>query len=52
LRLILPGFTLERREDGPLVQVARLAMIVAVPSRCSGLRGRLARRRRRGPEGL
>ena len=50
--MILPGFTLERREDGPLLQVARQALIVAAPGRCGGPRGRLARRRRRGPEGL
>jgi hypothetical protein len=50
--VILPGFTLERREDGPFLQLARLALIVAVLSRCGGPRGRLARRRRRGPEGL
>jgi hypothetical protein len=50
--VILPGFTLERREDGPLLQLVRLALIVAAPSRCGGPRGRLARRRRRGPEGL
>ena len=35
-----------------LLQFARLALIVAAPGRCGGLRGRLARRRRRGPEGL
>jgi len=52
LRVILPGFTLERREDGPLLQLARLALIVVALSRCGGPRGRLARRRRRGPEGL
>jgi len=34
------------------LQVARLALIVAAPGRCGGLRGRPARRRRRGPEGL
>ena len=28
---LLPGFTLERREDGPLLQLARLALIVAAP---------------------
>jgi len=50
--VILPGFTLERREDGPFLQLPRLALIVAAPGRCGGLRGRLARRRRRGPEGL
>jgi hypothetical protein len=38
LRVILPGFTLERREDGPLLQLARLALIVAAPGRCGGLR--------------
>ena len=48
----MPGFTLERREDGPLLQLARLALIVAALSRCGGPRGQLARRRRRGPEGL
>jgi len=52
LRVILPGLTLERREDGPLLQFGRLAMIVAALSRCGGPRGGLARRRRRGPEGL
>jgi len=52
LAVILAGFTLERREDGPLLLLARLALIVAASSRCNGLRGRLARRRRRGPEGL
>ena len=36
LRVILPGFTLKRREDGPLLQIARLALIVAAPSRCGG----------------
>ena len=50
--MILPGFTLERREDGPLLQFARLALIVAVPGRCGGPRGQFVRRRRRGPEGL
>jgi hypothetical protein len=34
------------------LRLARLALIVAAPGRCGGLRGRLARRRRRGPEGL
>jgi len=34
------------------LQFVRLAVIVAVLSRDGGLRGRLARRRRRGPEGL
>jgi len=34
------------------LQLARLALIVATLSRCGGPRGRLARRRRRGPEGL
>jgi hypothetical protein len=48
----MPGFTLERRKDGPFLQFARLALIVAVLSRCGEPRGRLARRRRRGPEGL
>jgi hypothetical protein len=36
----------------PLSQLVRLALIVAALGRCGGLRGRLARRRRRGPEGL
>jgi len=52
LRVVLPGFILERREDGPLLQLARLALIVAALSPCGGPRGRLVRRRRRGPEGL
>jgi hypothetical protein len=43
LRVILRGFTLERREDGPLLQLARLALIVAALGRCDGPRGRLAR---------
>jgi hypothetical protein len=43
---------LVRREDGALLQVARLALIVATLCRCRGPRGRFARRRRRGPEGL
>jgi len=34
------------------LQLARLALIVAAPGRCGGRRGRFARRRRRGPEGL
>jgi hypothetical protein len=34
------------------LRLARLALIVAAPGRCGGPRGRLARRRRRGPEGL
>jgi len=34
------------------LQLARLALIVAAPSRCGGPRGRLARRRRRGTECL
>jgi len=29
LEVILPGFTLERREDGPLLQLARLALMVS-----------------------
>jgi hypothetical protein len=32
----LPGFTLERREDGPLLQLARLALIVEAPSGAVG----------------
>lgn len=50
--MILPGFTLERREGGPLLQLARLALFVAAPGRCGGLREQLARRRRRGTECL
>jgi hypothetical protein len=34
------------------MQFARLALVVAALGRCGGLRGRLARRCRRGPEGL
>jgi hypothetical protein len=52
VRPALPGFMLGRWEYGPLLQFARLALVVAAPGRCGGLRGRLARRRRRGPEGL
>src|SRR6266568_883425 len=36
----------------PALQLARLALIVAALSRCGGPRGRLARRCRRGPQGL
>ena len=36
----------------PALQLARLALIVAALTLCGGPRGRLARRRRRGPEGL
>jgi hypothetical protein len=36
----------------PLLQLVCLALIVAAPGRCGGLRGQHARRRRRGPEGL
>ena len=43
---------MDRREDGSLLQLARLALIVAAPGRCGGLRGRPARRRRRGTECL
>jgi hypothetical protein len=43
------SFTLERRSMVLLLQLARLALIVAALSRCGGLRGRFARRRRRGP---
>ena len=32
----MPGFTLERREDGPLLQLARLVLIVAALSRAAG----------------
>jgi len=35
----LPGFILERREDGPLLQFARLALIVAALGRWGGPRG-------------
>jgi hypothetical protein len=49
---MLSGFTLERWEDGPLVQLAGLALSVAALSRCGGPRGRLVRRRRSSPEGL
>jgi hypothetical protein len=38
LRVIFPSFMLERREDGLLLQLARLALIVAVPGRCDGPR--------------
>ena len=51
LRVIFRGFMLVRREDGPLLQLARLALIVAALDRCGGPRGGLARRRRRGPSG-
>jgi hypothetical protein len=34
------------------LQLARLALTVAAPTRCGGPRGGVARRRRRGPEGL
>jgi hypothetical protein len=47
-----PSLTMERREDGPPVRLPRLALIVAALNRCGGPRGGLARRRRRGPEGL
>jgi hypothetical protein len=50
--VILPGFTLERPEDGPLLQLARLALTVAALNPVRGPRGQLARRRRRGPQGL
>jgi hypothetical protein len=36
--VIFPGFTLEHRDDGPLLQLARLALIVAALSRCGGPR--------------
>jgi hypothetical protein len=39
------SFTLERRSMVLLLQLARLALIVAALSRCGGLRGRFARRR-------
>jgi hypothetical protein len=34
--MLLSRFTLERREEGPLMQLARLALIVAVLSPCGG----------------
>jgi hypothetical protein len=34
-----PGFKLEHWEDGPLLQLACLALIVAALSRCGGPRG-------------
>src|SRR2546429_7672770 len=43
---------MERRQDGPLLQIAHLALIVATLSRCGEPRGQLVRRRRCGPEGL
>ncbi len=52
MAVIFHGSRLDRREDGPLLQLVRLALIVAAPSRCGGPRGRIPRRRRRGPEGL
>jgi len=39
LRVSLPGFTLKRRKDGPLLQLARLTLIVGAPGRCGGPRG-------------
>ena len=42
----------ERGRLGSARAAARLALIAAAPGQCGGLRGRLARRRRRGPEGL
>jgi hypothetical protein len=39
LTVILVGSRLERREDGPLLQLARLARIVAALGRCGGPRG-------------
>jgi hypothetical protein len=39
LRVILTNITLERQEDGPLLQLARLALIVAEFGRCGGPMG-------------
>jgi len=36
LQVILLGFTLERREDGPRLQLAGLALIVAASRPCGG----------------
>jgi len=52
LCVILPGFTLERREDGPPFAARALPLIVAALSRFGGRRGQFARRPRRGLEGL
>lgn len=38
LRVILTDIILERQEDGPLLQLARLALIVAEFGRCGGPR--------------
>src|SRR6266496_1561254 len=38
LRVILTGITLEHQEDGPLLRLARLALIVAEFGRCGGPR--------------
>jgi len=38
-RVILTEITLERQEDGPLLQLARLALIVAESGRCGGPMG-------------
>jgi hypothetical protein len=43
LQVILPGFALERREYGLLLQLVRLVLIVAALSWRGGPRGRLAR---------
>ena len=48
----LPRLHTGASEDGPLLQIARLALTVAAPGRSGGPRGRLARRRRRGTECL
>jgi hypothetical protein len=39
LRVILTDITLEHQEDGPLLQLARLALIVAEFGRCGGPMG-------------
>lgn len=40
--IILPASRWSGREDGPLLQFARLALIVAALSRCGGPRGQVA----------
>jgi hypothetical protein len=39
VRVILTDITLERQEDGPLFQLALLALIVAESGRCGGPTG-------------
>src|SRR6266702_6412654 len=48
----LPGFTLERLGGWPALAARAPGADRCGLSRCGGLRGGLARRRRRGPEGL